>query len=283
VHFVAVGDVMVDVVCSQLPPPDTRVHADVSIRACGSAVNAAAAAAGAGASAAVVGRTGSDQAAEFVTAELERRGIQAHLARDHELPTGVAVSLGADPATPSVVANRGANARLSAEDIPDPLEADALLVSGFALFQGGSAEAARTALDRFSGPWAGIDLSSPRLAAAARDVDFGDAGRRRTVLLATADEARAMTAKEPEEAARSLASRFAVACIKLGEQGALAAAGEGVERGAVDPVTRRSPFGAGDAFAATLLMALATETPLGRALDLACAAGARAAAAQGRA
>jgi sugar/nucleoside kinase (ribokinase family) len=280
VHFVAVGDVMVDVVCSQLPPPDTRVHADVSIRAGGSAVNAAAAAAGAGASAAVVGRTGSDQAAEFVTAELERRGIQAHLARDHELPTGVAVSLGA---TPSVVANRGANARLSAEDIPDPLEADALLVSGFALFQGGSAEAARTALDRFSGPWAGIDLSSPRLAAAARDVDFGDVGRRRTVVLATPDEARAMTGKEPEEAARSLASRFAVACIKLGEQGALAAAGEGVERGAVDPLTRRSPFGAGDAFAATLLIALATETPLGRALDLACAAGARAAAAQGRA
>jgi sugar/nucleoside kinase (ribokinase family) len=190
----------------------------------------------------------------------------------------MAVSLGADPSSPSVVANRGANARLAPEDIPDVLEADALLVSGFALFQSGSSEAARTALHRFAGAWAGVDLSSPTLAAAARDVDFGDAGRRRTVLLATADEARAMTGEEPEDAARILASRFALACIKLGEQGAVAAAGDRVERRAVDLVARRSPFGAGDAFGAVLLVALAAGTPLGRALELACTAGARAAA-----
>jgi ribokinase len=278
VRFVAVGDVMVDVVCSKLPPPNGRVHAEVSMRAGGSAVNAAAAAAASGASAAVVGRVGSDQAGELVAAELEELGIEAHLARDHELPTGTAVSLGTDPSSPSVVANRGANARLSPEDIPDPLEADALFVSGFALFQEGSSEAARTALDRFAGAWAGIDVSSPPLAAAARDVDFGDAGRRRIVVLATADEARAMTGEEPEEAARVLANRFSVACIKLGEQGALAAAGHQVERRAVDPVARRSPFGAGDAFGAVLLIALAVGEPLGRALDLACTAGARAAA-----
>jgi ribokinase len=278
VQFVAVGDVMVDVVCSKLPPPNARVHAEVSIRAGGSAVNAAAAAAASGTPAAVVGRIGSDRAGELVAAELEELGIEAHLARDHNLPTGMAVSLGADPSSPSVVANRGANARLAPEDIPDVLEADALLVSGFALFQAGSSEAARTALDRFAGAWAGVDVSSPTLAAAARDVDFGDAGRRRTVVLATADEARAMTGEEPEEAARILASRFAVACIKLGEQGAFAAAGDQVERRAVDPVARRAPFGAGDAFGAVLLIALAAGEPLGRALDLACTAGARAAA-----
>jgi ribokinase len=278
VHFVSVGDVMVDVVCSQLPPPNARVHAEVSIRVGGSAVNAAAAAAAAGTSAAVVGRVGSDPAAELVAAELEQLGIEANLARDRDLPTGMAVSLGADPSSPSVVANRGANARLSPADIPDTLEADALFVSGFALFQAGSAEAARTALDRFTGAWAGVDVSSPTLAAAARDVDFRDAGKRQTVLLATADEARAMTGEEPEEAARRLAARFSVACVKLGERGALAAAGDRVERRAVDRVARRSPFGAGDAFGAVLLVALAAGAPLGGALDLACAAGARAAA-----
>ena len=240
-------------------------------------MNAAAAAAAVGASAGVVGRVGSDPAAELVAAELEAVGIQAHLARDRELPTGMAVSLGADPSSPSVVANRGANARLSPDDLPDLAEVDALFVSGFALFQTGSSEAAQMALDRFAGPWAGIDVSSPTLAAQARDVDF-DAGGRRTVLLATADEARALTGEEPEEAARMLASRFSVACIKLGEQGALAAAGDRVERRAVDPVARRSPFGAGDAFGAVLLVALAEGAPLGRALDVACAAGARAAA-----
>lgn len=269
---------MVDVVCSRLPPPDARVHGEVSIRAGGSAVNAAAAAAAAGASATVVGRVGTDHAAELVVAELDELGIEPHLARDSDLPTGMAVSLGSDPSSPSVVANRGANARFAPEDIPDPLEADALFVSGFALFQTGSSEAARTALDRFAGAWAGIDVSSPTLAAAALDIDFGDAGKQRTVLLATADEARAMTGEEPEDAARSLASRFAVACIKLGEKGARAAAGDRVERRAVAPVARRSPFGAGDAFGAVLLVALADGAPLGRALQLACQAGARAAA-----
>jgi ribokinase len=278
-QFVAVGDVMVDVACSsKLPSPNERVHAEVSIRAGGSAVNAAAAAAAAGSSATVVGRIGSDAAGDLIAGELAERGIEAHLARDHDLPTGIALSLGPDPSSPSVIANRGANAQLSPDDIPETLEVDALFISGFALFQTGSSEAAWTALDRFAGAWAGVDVSSPKLAAAARDADFPDAGRRRTVLLATADEARAMTGEEPEDAARTLASRFSVACIKLGEKGALAAAGELVERRAVDPVARRSPFGAGDAFGAALLLALAAGDPLGRALDLACAAGARAAA-----
>jgi sugar/nucleoside kinase (ribokinase family) len=120
VRFAAVGDVMVDVVCSRLPPLETRVHAEVSIRAGGSAVNAAAAAVSAGASASVVGRIGTGPAADLVAAEVEELGIEAHLARDPDLPTGIAVSLGADPSSPSVVANRGANARLSPEDIPDP-------------------------------------------------------------------------------------------------------------------------------------------------------------------
>ena len=240
-------------------------------------MNAAAAAVSAGASATVVGRIGSDSAAELVAKELEELGIRAHLARDDELPTGVAVSLGADPTSPSVVANRGANARLSPEDIPDVLEADALFVSGFALFQAGSSEGARAAWDRFEGAWAGVDLSSPRLAEAARDVDFGAPGRSRTVVLATADEARALTGEEPEEAARRLASRFSVACIKLGEEGALAAAGEQMERRAAVPVARRSPFGAGDAFGAALLVALAADAPLEDALERACGAGARAA------
>jgi ribokinase len=277
VELVAVGDVMVDVVCSELPSPDERVHADVSIHAGGSAVNAAAAAVSAGASATVVGRIGRDSAAALVANELEELGIRARLARDDELPTGIAVSLGADPASPSVVADRGANARLSPEDIPDVPEADALLVSGFALFQAGSSAGARAAWDRFDGAWAGVDLSSPRLAEAARDVDFGVPGRTRTVVLATAEEARAMTGEEPEEAARLLASRFSVACVKLGEQGALAAAGDRVERRTAVPVARRSPFGAGDAFGATLLVALAADAPLEVALDRACAAGAHAA------
>jgi fructokinase len=274
VRFVAVGEVMVDVLCPEPPASSTRIHGDIVIRAGGSAVNAAAAAATAGAAATVVGRVGRDRAGDLVAAEIAELGIEAHLARDDEVATGVAVALGRDAGV-RVIASRGANSRLKPEDIPDAVEGDALFVSGFALFQSGSAAAAQAALQRFTGAWAGVDVASPSLAAKAADADFRGAARRGTVLLATADEARAMTGAAPEEAARKLAARFSIACVKLGREGAVAASGDRVERRAAEPVVRHSPFGAGDAFGAMMLAALAAGASLGRALELACAAGAR--------
>jgi sugar/nucleoside kinase (ribokinase family) len=256
---------MVDVLCAELPPEGARVHADVILRAGGSAVNAATSAADAGAAATVVGRVGSDPAAELLSAALAERGVAAQLVRDAEVATGTAVALGS-----SVVAHRGANARLSAEDVPEPLEADALLVSGFVLFQTGSKEAGRAALERFEGRWAAVDLASPKLA----DLEL-TAGA--NVVLATAEEARAVTGEETEEAASALASRFELACVKLGEEGAIAVRGDQVVRAAAERVERRSPFGAGDAFAGALLVALARDDSLKRALQVACAAGAHAA------
>jgi len=257
---------MVDVLCAELPADDSRVHADVTVRAGGTAVNAAVAASEADAAATVVGRVGSDASADLVSRALEERGIVGKLARDSELSTGAAVSLGA-----SVVAHRGANARLAAEDIPEQFDADALLVSGFALFQTGSREAGRAALERFRGRWAAVDLASPKLA----DLELATGAN---VVLATAEEALAVTGAEPEEAAEALASRFELAVVKLGEDGAIAVRGDRVERAATDPVERRSAFGAGDAFAGALLVALAREQPLEEALRFACEAGARAAA-----
>ena len=261
---------MVDVVCAELPPPGERVHANVFVRAGGSTVNAASYAVGCGAAATVVGRVGSDPAGDFVVATLEQRGIQAQLARDDDAATGAAVALGPLDSV-SVVADRGANARLSPSDVPDPLEGDALLVSGFALFQSGSAEAAQAALERFAGRWAGVDLASPKLAAAA---ELDELARGANVIFATAEEARAVTGLEPEEAALALAARFAVVCVKLGEDGALVARGGRTERRAAAPEQRRSPFGAGDAFAASFLLSVARGDQPEDALERACEAGA---------
>lgn len=261
---------MVDVLCAELPPAGSRVHADVSIRAGGTAVNAAIAAAEAGAAATVIGRVGSDPSADLVAAALAERGIAGQLARDPELQTGATVALG-----DSVVAHRGANARLSLDDIPETLAADVLLVSGFALLQRGSADAAKAALGRFAGRWAAVDAASPNLVADARAEELAaDAN----VILATADEARALTGAEPEAAARALAPHFEIACVKLGEDGAIAVRGDHIERAAAGRVDRRAAFGAGDAFAGALLVALARDDSLERALRVACEAGARAAA-----
>jgi sugar/nucleoside kinase (ribokinase family) len=265
---------MVDVVCAKTPSPGERMHGGVSVRAGGSAVNAATHAARSGAAATVVGRVGNDPAGHLVAAFLVAHGVETRLARDAELATGATVALGTGDDM-SVIADRGANARLSPADVPQPLEGNVLLVSGFALFQPGSAEAARAALERFAGEWTAVDLASPRLAEGANlDVEATGA----SVVFATAEEAKAVTGAEPEEAARLLASRFQVACVKLGEEGALAADRHGLERVPVAPVLRRFPFGAGDAFAASFLLALASGASVASALARACEAGARAAA-----
>jgi ribokinase len=217
VRLVTVGDVMLDVVTDRLPAPGERAHADVQLRAGGSAVNAAVVAHELGAEALVVGRVGSDAAGAFIASELAARGVDGRLARDKQLPTGIAIALG-----DAVVAGRGANARLSPEDLPSPLQGDALLVSGFALFQEGSRAAAVAALETFDGEWTAVDLASPRLAR-------GDFDAR--VVFATAAEAKAVP---------RLQSRFEIVCVKDDY---------GVER--------TSPFGAGDAFAAAFLVVLA--------------------------
>jgi 2-dehydro-3-deoxygluconokinase len=270
VSFVAVGDLLVDVISERAPTAETRVHAPVKIRAGGSAANAGVWAAVLRASATVVGRVGADPAGDLVNRVLTDRGIDAHLGRDRELPTGVAVALGS-----SVVASPGASAQLAPEDIPGRLTGDSLLVSGFSLFQAGSAAGARAALERFEGRWVAVDLASPRLAAAS-DLDELCSGA--NVVLATADEARAVTGLELEQAAVELSAKFGLACVKLGEEGALAAEGKRMIRARADPVKRRSRFGAGDAFAAALLVSLADGRSIDQALETACAAGACAAA-----
>jgi ribokinase len=244
---------MVDVVSERLPAAGERVHCSVRLHPGGSAVNAAQTAAELGADAQVVGRIGRDAAGDLVMSTLQARCIDAHLARDDELPTGTAVAL-----QDAVVADRGANARLSPADLPSPLRGDALLVSGFALFQDGSREAARAALDRFDGPWTAVDLASPRLA----DLDF--AAR---VVFATQEEAQAVPGIE---------GRFEIVCIKRADGASAHRRGEVVDV-ASPLVARTSPFGAGDAFAAAFLVALAGGNELGAALERACTAGAAAA------
>ena len=277
-RFVAVGDVLIDVLSGEPPRQGERIHAPVTIRPGGSAANAAVWAVALGATATVVGRVGSDIAGELVAGVLADRDVEAHLARDADLPTGAAIAAGAG-ATVGVVASPGASARLAPDDVPDPLPGDVLLVSGFSLLQDASARGARAALERFAGEWAAVDLASATLAAAAADsLDERAAGA--NVVLATAGEARAVTGAEHEHAAQALAARFTVACVKVGEEGAFAAQGERVEWRSSDRVVRRSPFGAGDAFAAAFLIALGAGEPLGRALDLACETGARSAASE---
>jgi sugar/nucleoside kinase (ribokinase family) len=274
---IAVGDVMVDArVEAEALRQGGHVAGQVRLRPGGSAANAAAWAASAGAVAAVVGRVGDDFAGRALRAELAERGVEALLALDAEAPTGVVLTLGE-----RVVAERGATARLRPQDIPAPLDAGAVLVSGYVLLQPDSGSAGRAALERAASPWRAVDAASAVLLEAYGRERFFAATAAASVLLVNEDEAFVLTDEEPELAVRALADLYRLVCVKQGAQGAVACFEGSFERAQAPSVDVVDPLGAGDAFAGVLLAALVRGRPLDEALRESCGAGAAAAAAAG--
>jgi ribokinase len=263
--LIAVGDVMLDG-SLPAPVPEGRVHGRIELRAGGSAANAALAAARIGAHAAVVGRVGADAAGRLLTDELTAAGVEPLLARDGEASTGCVVVVGGT----SIVADPGASTRLAPSDVPESLEAGSVLVSGYSLLQRGPEAAARAALERARTEWLAVDAASARLVEAFGVERFYDATAAASVLLVNAEEARALTGLEPEEAALALARRYRVVCVKLGRAGAIAATGVEVVRVEVEPVERTDTLGTGDAFAGALLVSLARGEDVPAALRLGC-------------
>jgi sugar/nucleoside kinase (ribokinase family) len=91
-------------------------------------------------------------------------------------------------------------------------------------------------------------------------------------------EAQRLTGAEPEAAARALGRSFRLACVTRGPAGAVAVLDGRLETAATEPVDAARPVGAGDAFAACLLLALAGGADLREALTAACRVGATVAA-----
>jgi sugar/nucleoside kinase (ribokinase family) len=267
--LIAVGDVMLD---GTLPAPvaGTRVHGRIELRAGGSAANAAHAAARLKARAAVIGRVGADAAGRLVADSLAADGVEAWLAFDADVPTGCVVVVGGT----SIVADPGASARLAPDDLPATLDARAVLVSGYTLLQRGPEPAARAAVERSRTGWLAVDVGSARLVTAFGVDRFLEATSTVGVLLANAEESRALTGLDPENAALALARHYDVVCVKLGSAGALAARGEDIVHAAVQPIERDDTFGAGDAFAGGFLVALASGADLPWALRAGCDAAA---------
>lgn len=263
--LIAVGDVMLD---GALPAPVAggRVHGRIELRAGGSAANAALAAARLGARAAVIGRVGVDAAGRLVADTLAAAGVEPLLARDSEACTGCVVVIGGT----SVVADPGASVRLAPDDLPPTLEARAVLVSGYSLLQGRPEAAARAALERARTDWLAVDPGSARLVAAFGVDRFLEATAMAGVLLANAEEARALTGLSADQAARTLARQYRVVCVKLGRAGAIAASGGDVVRAEVQPVDRADTLGAGDAFAGGFLLSLSRGADLDSALRTGC-------------
>lgn len=232
--LVAVGDVMLDVHVSA-SPLDGVVHDAIRVRAGGSAVNAARSARRLGAHAAVVGGVGDDAAGAAIRDALRRDGIDALL---EMLPaaTGTVAYVGT-----GVVADRGANASFRPGALPS---ARVTLVSGYL-----EEDAVREALTQAQGLRA-LDLQRPRVVHAFdADVVLG-----------------------PELDLDALGGRHDVVCSTLGARGATGVRGDERVEVAVSRVLAESPRGAGDAFAAGFLLALADGHELGACLERGCEA-----------
>jgi sugar/nucleoside kinase (ribokinase family) len=262
-QLVAVGEVLLDVTAPALAG-SAVVHGPIRVRPGGVPVHAAVAAAAAGARAAVVGRVGADPAAAAIRDGLRRSGVGALLAEDAERPTGTFVESGA-----AIAADRGASAALEPADLPSPLDTASVLVSGHALLHDDTKAAARAALDLAGVPHAAVVAASALLIAQLGADAFHDRARGATVLIANADEARALTGRGPARAAAELAGRYALACVTDGPGGAYASSGGQVSHVPADP-RPGSATGAGDALAGVLVCSLAQGLELEEALAAAC-------------
>jgi sugar/nucleoside kinase (ribokinase family) len=274
---IVVGDVMADVavVASDLATGGD-VHGEVRIRPGGAGANAAVWAAAAGARVQLYGRVGDDLAGRLVQAALREQDVEAILAIDPDARTG-AMLVVRDGGERSMVADRGANARLSPADLPDELVAGAVLVSGYLFFHPVSEVAAVAALARAEAPGIAVDAASWPLLEAYGPERFLKATAQATLLLANVREAETLTGWPGLDAVKALGDRYPMACVKLGAEGAVLAAEGRMIRAAADPVEDVDPTGAGDAFDGVFLARLAGGSQLEAALEAACAAGALAA------
>jgi ribokinase len=293
-RLVVLGDVMVDVVC-RLDRPlalGSDAPARIEFGHGGSAANVAAWAAGEAPSSAppvLAGRIGADERGRAAEAELRAAGVDTRLAVDPEEPTGTCVVLVAPDGERSMVPDPGANDRLADGDLPDELLAGAahLHLTGYSLVRDGSRPAARSAIARARerGTSVSVDPSSAALLSPA----FLDGLEGVGILLPNLEEAAVLSGeRDPERAALALARRVPEVVVTLGADGALwtdgrsvcrvKAAGEGAHGGeavsgagaAVDTT------GAGDVFAAGLLIARLSGAGPEAALRAGCRLAARA-------
>ena len=281
--LIAVGDVMVDVRTDA--PALARggdVHGRVRLAPGGTSANAAVWAAWDGAAARVIARVGDDVAGHLLEASLVDRGVEPELRFDPAAPTGTMLVV-VEAGERSMVADRGANARLSPDDLPPALEAGAVLVSGYLLLHPGTGEVALEAIRRAASPYVAVDAASwPLIEAFGVERFLSEtcsAGA--TVVFANDREAQMLTRATGADAARTLGERFRVAAVKRGAAGAVLVVEGTCYEAPAEPIVEIDPTGAGDAFDGVLLSRLARGADPEDALRRACAAGALVAASDG--
>jgi len=253
---------------------------DFLVQPGGCAANAAIALGRLGVPAAVVGRVGNDPFGEFVERDLRARGIDTSgVARTPGYGTSKTVIVPVVGEDRRFIHTFGANAALTAGDIPPAAlaAAEVVYVGGYlvlpALRQGELAE--RLRLGRERGARIVLDVVVP---AAGGELSL-DAVRELLPLadyfVPNVDEARALTgeAEPSRQAERFLECGAGTVVIKIGDRGAFVRSEREAFQLPAPPVEVVEPSGAGDAFAAGLILGVLEGWELERSIRFACVVG----------
>lgn len=279
--IVCVGDIVTDVLAALQGPiaPGSDTPASIRIGGGGQAANTASWLAMAAAPVTLVAAVGDDQAGRDRVTELTAAGVRVAAQVCPGVSTGAIVVL-TDHGDRTMITDRGANLLLSAESVDAALaDASWLHLSAYTLL--GMPEIGRHALAqaRAQGIKVSVDAAS---AQPLRDVGapaFLQWVRPTDVLFTNTDEAAVLAGRGPaREQALTLAEAVGgSAVVKLGAGGAVWAFANGDVHAAPAPeVAAVDTTGAGDAFAAGLLAALADGRDPATALHEAVQWGARA-------
>ncbi len=186
--IVVLGDLNVDVVVAHDGPiaHGSDTPASITMWPGGSGGNVAGWLAQAGVPVTLIGRVGTDAAAEVALQGLD--GVELCITRDDARPTGTCVVLVAPGGERTMLPDPGANDALTAEELPD-FDGDVLHVSGYALLRAGSRAAALAAIDRARDAGKKISVDPASAAPLANDPVFLDRIKPIDLLLPNRDEA----------------------------------------------------------------------------------------------
>jgi sugar/nucleoside kinase (ribokinase family) len=279
-----VGDVMIDIVVKPEGPiaPGGDRRATIHILPGGSGANQAAWLASDNIPTIFAGRVGRADHREQITL-LAAHGVSPVLAADDLFRTGILVTLLSPDGERSFLTDRGANDRLSRNDLPDSLldGADLLHVSGYSLVTPGPraavidlmAEAQRRKIA------VSVDPASYPFVEEVGAENFLAWTRGARLCFPNAQEAAALAGTEDrEEQLDVLRRHYEMVVIKHGADGAAAAlAGNPARWSAPAPAVEVvDSTGAGDAFLAGFLKAYLQGEEIGTCLERGVEAGSRA-------
>ncbi len=253
-----VGDLATDVVAvlSGEPAPGSDRPATIRSRGGGAGANVAAHLAALGVPVVLAGCVGDDAAGAALVAELTAARVGLAVRTVPGAASGTIVSLVEPGGQRSMLADRGANLDLRADDVPPLGPGGHLHLSGYTLLDGRPRAAGLAALAaaRAAGCTVSLDpASTGPLVAYGVDRWLADTAAV-DLLLPNADEARLLTGcADVADAARALAGRYTAVAVTLGADGALWASGGALVHRPARPAEVVDTTGAGDAFTAGLL------------------------------